>query len=184
MNIQKWINCILQFFHCFFCKFCQGTPPSGALQLAVPAHVFFAAPVASGEVLTHPPAPIDVRKKSSPTERDAGKTWGSTGIAHFNQFQWRFSLIWHLNLTHRLRWLKLSLLLDYSFKPLKQKQLRPACHSWHQKYEHLGKIQILAVVVLVPWCPFVCPMFYHTWVNDFFAVKELSAVPWWWCDLF
>ena len=37
----------------------------------------------------------------------------------------------------------------------------------------------LAVVVLVPWCPFVCPMFYHTWVNDFFAVKELSAVPWW-----
>lgn len=114
MNIQKWINCILQFFHCFFCKFCQGTPPSGALQLAVPAHVFFAAPVASGEVLTHPPAPMNVRKKSSPTERDAGKTWGSTGIAHFNQFQWRFSLIWHLNLTHRL---KLSLLLDYSFKP-------------------------------------------------------------------
>ncbi len=106
-----------------FCKFWKGTPPSGGSQLAARAHAPFAASVASGEVLTHPPAS---------TERDGGIVLLALPIEKSVPMEILFlcrNLRYvldvlvqlmglhsnlNLNLTQRL---KLSLLLDYSFKP-------------------------------------------------------------------
>ena len=55
------------------------------------------------------------------------------------------------------------------------------------KQEHIIIVTKMLILLLLFWCPGAllhAQCLSYLGQCDFFAVKELSAVPWWWCDLF